>query len=130
MTSDFTYSVKHIYAILESYVAVDAGAYDQDKLKSYNKRTRRDIMRPDFENCIVAKADIDCAIDKIGVPACPYCHQPLRENDYHKRIGAEGGKAGGPTGGAATMAKIGVDGYIAMGKSGGRGNKKNNASNH
>jgi hypothetical protein len=63
-----TYSIGHIYAILETYSAVDAGAFDQDVLKSFNKKTKRDVMRADYENSIVNKADIDCAIDKLGVP--------------------------------------------------------------
>jgi hypothetical protein len=72
-----TYSVRHIYDILESYSAVDAGAYDQEQAKSYNQKTKRDVMRADFENCIVAKSDIDAAIDKLGaVPGrwLAYCH--------------------------------------------------------
>jgi hypothetical protein len=71
-----TYVVPQIYAILESYSAVDAGAFDQDKSVSYNKKTKRDVMRANYENSIVHKSDIDAAIDKIGVPGrwLVYCH--------------------------------------------------------
>lgn len=76
MVNKIMYSVQQIYAILDSYTAVDAGAFDQDKSVSFNKRTKRDVMRAPFENSIVNKADLDCALDRQGTPGrwLTYCH--------------------------------------------------------
>lgn len=73
----------------------------------------------------LGKPELFTKVADFGVPACPYCRQPLCENDYHKRLASAGGRAGGKAGGAATKDQIGVKGYIEMGKSGGRGNRKN-----
>lgn len=75
MVNKIIYSTRQIYAILDSYTAVDAGAFDQDTSVSFNKKTKRDVMRAPFENSIVNKADLDAAIDKLGVPGrwLAYC---------------------------------------------------------
>jgi hypothetical protein len=61
-----TYATGHIIAILDSYIAVDGGAFDQDTSQSYNKRTKGDTFRAPYENSIIAKADIDIAIDQLS----------------------------------------------------------------
>jgi hypothetical protein len=74
------------------------------------------------------KPELFIKVADFGVPTCPYCQQPLQDDDYYKRLASAGGEAGGKKGGEATLSKIGIKGYSDMGKSGGRGNKKNGSS--
>jgi hypothetical protein len=67
-TNGLTYSVRQIFAILESYAAIDGGAFNHDLSTGYEKKTRHSIFHAPYEHSIISKADIDCAIDKLGVP--------------------------------------------------------------
>jgi hypothetical protein len=64
------YSAKHIIAILDSYSIVAGGDFDSSSPEDSTKKANRDIYRAPYENSIIAKADIDIAIDRLGIPGC------------------------------------------------------------
>jgi hypothetical protein len=75
MMNKLTYSMKQIFAILESYAAIDAGAFNCDLSAGYEKKTRHSIFHAPYEHSIISKSDIDIALDGLGVPGkwMAYC---------------------------------------------------------
>lgn len=69
------YSPKRVIKILDNYASIDSGDFNQDNKRDYIK-SKQDIFKSPFENAIIAKSDIDIAIDHLGRPGkwlC-WCH--------------------------------------------------------
>ncbi len=62
-----TYGYKQIIRILDSYIDVSNGDFNQDQIHDFTG-SNREVYRAPFENSIISKADLDIAIDSIGRP--------------------------------------------------------------
>lgn len=62
----FRYSPSHIKTILNSYVEVHNSCFEHTDSGSVNVKSN--TYKANFENSIINKADIDKAIDKLGLP--------------------------------------------------------------
>ncbi len=83
--TEYIYSPFKVVQILENYLDLAYGNYGKANTLDY-PRTRDSYSRAPFENAILFKADMDFAVDKLGIPGQWLCwaRNPTKKLNGHR----------------------------------------------